>query len=377
MTSRRCLLLLAPLLFLTTRPCAAATAVSLADRIAIDGDLSDWAPDEWVLDSTSPEVESSGDSWWGPHEDLLRVGVTWDAQYLYIAVEFLAQSSTAFVALGYAPGGFASLDGAGEFRRAIDFPFGVNVMALANRFDAPTLARVDDRGVLRTLDLATAPAAVRAPLEGALGFEVALPWSLLSIDDPLQLAIALTGDEGTGAGDTAPRPSTDLPRTPGPESKTRAPLDRWLSIPADGDDDGVVDVGVSPRDVVVVAGPEWTGATQGESVKATMVVTPRLFAPDNGEDATFSVAFESDLPGGVFATARVYSIDGRLVRVLYEDVRRDLDESQLVASSDDRWDGRDGDGRVVAGGVYAIVFEWGRARGEKSGRAKAGVAVAR
>jgi flagellar hook assembly protein FlgD len=107
-------------------------------------------------------------------------------------------------------------------------------------------------------------------------------------------------------------------------------------------------------------------------------VTPRVFAPDRGEDATFTVKLEgANSVDDVFITARVYSADGRLVRVLYEDALRDVAGSVLAASPDDRWDGRDAGGNVMPGGVYVVSFEWGLTRGERNGRATGGVAVAR
>lgn len=378
MTSRRLLVLLAPLVLLLNQSAAATTAVSLSGRIAIDGNLSDWDSDEWILDDSSALVEGAGDSRWGRNEEIVRVGITWDAEFLYLAIEFRAESGSVLTALGYAPGGFASLDGAGLFRRAIDFPFSFNLLALANARDVPVLARVDDRSVLVNLDPTAAPAVVYAPLEGASGFEASLPWSLLSLAEPVQLAVALTGAEGTGAGDAAPNPSIALPASAGPSSQVRVSLDRWLSIPADGDEDGVADAGVSPRAAVSVRMDEDATDERDDRIEAALSVTPRVFAPDRGEDAVFTVTLEgANSVDEVFVTARVYSADGRLVRVLYEDAARDVVGSVLAASPDDRWDGRDAGGNVVPGGVYVLAFEWGLTRGERNGRATAGVAVAR
>lgn len=378
MTPRRFLVLLAPLVLLLNQSAAATTAVSLSGRIAIDGNLTDWDSDEWVLDDSSTLTETAGDSRWGAGEEILRIGVTWDAEFLYLAVEFRAGAGSVLTALGYAPGGLSSLDGAGRFRRAIDFPFAVNLLALANARELPVLARVDDRSVLVSVDPATAPAVVYAPLEGAAGFEAALPWSLLSFAEPVRFAVALTGDHGTGAGDAAPDPSIALPASVGPGSKVRASLDRWLSIPADGDQDGVADAGVSPRAAVSVRLDDGATGARDDRIDATVSVTPRVFAPDRGEDAVYTVTLEgANSVDEVFVTARVYAADGRLVRVLYEDAMRDVAGSVLAVSPDDRWDGRDAGGNVVPGGVYVVAFEWGLTRGERNGRATAGVAVAR
>ncbi len=386
MTSRWLTLLLAPFVLILDQPCGATTAASLSGRISIDGDLSDWQGDEWVLsDTSSVHGEGIDDSRWGVNEEIVRVGLTWDAQYLYIAVEFRAQDGALLTALGYAPGGLSSLDGAGSFRRAIDFPFEINLMAFASTRDVPLIARVDDHHVLSLLDRATAPAAVRAPLAQNAGFEAAIPWESLSLVRPLALALALTGtEEGTGAGDAAPNPSVELPESAGPLSKTRVRLDRWLSIPADGDEDGIPDFGVAPSAVISVRPDDDFVAGRPLRANASVRVDPRVFAPDRGEDVGFTLRFEeiefsgAGGIGNVFVTARVYSVDGSLARVLYENAERDLDPGGVVASDPgDRWDGRDTNGRIVAGGVYVVALEWGFVRGERSGRATAGVAVVR
>jgi len=379
-TSHRLFLLLLPFVLILDQPCGATTAASLSGRIAIDGDLSDWQADEWVLSDTSnTHFEGGSDSRWGTNEEIVRLGVTWDAQYLYLAFEFRATSGAILAALGYGPGGLSSLDGAGTFRRVIDVPFDINLIALATTRDVPMIARVDDHHVLSLLDRVIAPAAVRAPLDQNAGYEVALPWSSLSLARPLELVLTLTGsEEGTGAGDVAPNPSAFLPESAGPSSKTRVRLDRWLSIPADGNDDGVPDFGVAPRAAVSVEPDDDVGEPRPDRSEATLSVSPRVFAPDRAEDVGFTLHFDEwDDVDELFVTARVHSIDGSLVRVLFEEVPRDVASSVMTASPSDRWDGRDANGRVVNGGIYVLSVEWGLVRGERLGRATAGVAVVR
>jgi hypothetical protein len=360
------------------QPCGATTAPSLSDRIAIDGDLSDWAADEWVLDATTTLPEPSDDSRWRPTDELLRVGVTWDERFLYLAFEFRSASSLVLGGVGFAPGGLRSLDGAGAFRRAIDLPFAPNIVLLADGRSEPRIARASDVGVLTLLDRATAPAASRAPAEGPATLEAALPWSIVVVGSQLQLTVALTGEEGTGAGDAAPDPSVALPVSATPASKTRAVLDRWLSMTADADQDGGADPGVSPRNVVTVHASDTATNPRSESLEATLRVATRAFAPDRGESASFVVNVSgAEAVTEVFASARVLSIDGKVVRVLYENAQRSVVGASLAIDARDTWDGRDAGGRVVSGGVYVISFEWGLAAGERAGRATAGVAVAR
>jgi hypothetical protein len=378
--ARRLLVAIAALVSILPSPSRATTAASLSGRIAIDGDLSDWANDEWVLDGASVLPEPDDDSRWGPHDEMLRVGVTWDATYLYLAVEYRTTTSSLFATLRTGPGGFPSLDGAGEFRRAIDLPFEPNVLVLADPRTEPRIARVDESTVLVLVDRATAPAVSLVSIAGDATFEAALPWSMLSLENPLELATAATGGEGTGAGDAAPDASVALAVSPGPSSKMRVSLDRWLSIPADADDDGVPDPGVAPAAAVTVrpnAAPTRPRAGTG-TIDVTLAASPRVFAPDRGETSNLAVGvFSSSAVEQIYATARVYSVDGSLVRVLYENVARTIVGATLATDARDRWDGLDANGRVVPGGVYVVSFEWGLASGERDGRATAGVAVAR
>jgi hypothetical protein len=377
--ARRLLVAIA-LVSILPSPSRATTAASLSGRIAIDGDLSDWASDEWVLDAASVLPEPGDDSRWGPGDDLVRVGVTWDATYLYLAVEYRSTASSLFAVLRTGPGGFPSLDGAGAFRRAIDLPFEPNVLVLADPRTLPRVARVDDATVLVPVDRATAPAVSSITAGGEATFEAALPWSMLSLADPLRLVTAATGGEGTGAGDAAPDPSVALAASPGPSTKTRVALDRWLDIPADADDNGVPDPGVAPVAAVTVrpnAAPT-APRTGAGTLDIALGASPRVFAPDRGEASNLAVSvLSSGSAQQVYATARVYSIDGSLVRVLYENVPRAIVGAALAPDTRDRWDGLDADGRVVPGGVYVVSFEWGLASGERDGRATAGVAVAR
>lgn len=378
--ARRLLVALVALVSTLPPPSRATTAASLSSRIAIDGDLSDWASDEWVLDGTSVLPEPDDDSRWGPGDELLRVGVTWDATYLYLAVEYRATVSSLFATLGTGPGGFPSLDGAGEFRRAIDLPFEPNVLVLADPRALPRIARVDDATVLVLVDRATAPAVSLISVAGEATFEAALPWSMLSLANAVELVTALAGGEGTGAGDAAPDASVALAASPGPSSKTRVALDRWLAIPADADGDGVPDAGVAPVAAVTVrpnAAPTQPRAGAG-TLDFTLGASPRVFAPDRGEASNLAVGVQSSgAVEQIYATARVYSVDGTLVRVLYENVARTIVGSTLAVDARDRWDGLDANGRIVPGGVYVVTFEWGLASGELVGRATAGVAVAR
>jgi hypothetical protein len=349
----------------------ATTAPSLAQRVHIDGVLDEYAPDEWVLDASSTLPEPDDDSSWGDDNEITRVALTWDRDFLYLAVEFRARDAQAALLVANRAGGLASLEDAGTFRRAIELPgAAINLIALATFSAQPEVARADDAHPFALVDRARLPAASRGSLDGRGGFEMAVPWSMLAIANPIRLAAAVTGGLGEGAGDAAPDASAELEA----DRFARAVLDRLLVIDADLDDDGVADAGVAPRASSSVEPHAEPPLARGDA-KLALSVDPRAFAPERGETA--GVSFRVDELDEVYVSCRVFSIDGSPVRTLFTDALRTRLGGALAPDPRDHWDGRDDRGEVVRGGAYVVVAEWGLARGEKSARATAAVVVAR
>ena len=68
--------------------CFAVTGTDLSNRIIIDGFSDDFTIDEEILsDSLGNLLESPADSYWGEYNDVKQIKVTWDASYLYLAVD--------------------------------------------------------------------------------------------------------------------------------------------------------------------------------------------------------------------------------------------------------------------------------------------------
>ena len=344
----------------------ATTAASLSGRIHIDGDLSEYAPDEWVLDATSPFPEPDNDSAWGHDNDIVRMAVTWDASFLYVAIE--ARSFDTFLAafISNRAGGLTTLEDTGAFRRAMELPGSpINLMALASPDRIPEVARADDSHPFSLVNRADVPAAISGSRSGPVGFEMAVPWSMLSLSSPLRIVGAVTGDVGTGAGDSAPDASS-AQRT---DRFVRAVLDRCFEISADANHDGIPDAGVAPRTAGRVQPSTTTSARDGAD--ARFVVGKRAFAPDRGE----SPAVDFEVNGaGVYVNFFVYSLDGQRVKWLN---RNDPDLQIAGGSVPVAWDGTNESGAIVRGGTYIVVADWGYNRGEHAGRTRTAVVVAR
>ena len=366
MKLRRCAGCLALLASLAPTAVHSTTATYLGDRISIDGVLDDYAADEWVLDSTSTFPESETDSRWGSDRDVTRVALTWDAEFLYLAVDFCSRGEYAAVFLANAAGGLTALDGAGSFRRAIDLP-GIrpNLLALAAPYAAPSVAMVDASHPFGLVDRATLPAVVQSTIDGRAGFEMAIPWARLSLESPVQLVSAITGGVGTGSGDAAPDPRV----VPAAERYARARLDRVLAVVADADADGRPDAGVSPRSVVVVETSTEATLPQGDESIDVRADT-RVFAPDRAEAVTFTVGPPTGDFEDVSGSCTIYSVDGREVREFAVALAGPAPETSIT------WDGRDAQGRIVAGGVFVAAFDLEFTGGAERTHAHASIGVA-
>jgi hypothetical protein len=344
----------------------ATTANSLSGRVVIDGVLDEYSPDEWVLDESTNPQETDRDSQWSRDNDIARVALTWDRSFLYIGVEGRAFDSFLSLFISNRAGGLTTLEDAGEFRRAIQLPSPINLIALAAPGRIPDVARADDTHPFGLLDRGAAPVAISGDRTGPVGFEMKVPWSMLTLSRPVALVAAVTGELGTGAGDAAPDASSVMDA----DRFARAVLDRWFQIDADTDNDGFADIGIAPRTAGSVQ-PGTTPASDRERASARFEVQRRAFAPDRGETADVSLVVDE---GHVFVNFFVYSLEGERMKFLNANVPDlEMGAGEVPVS----WDGTDERGQFVRGGTYIIVADWGYNRGEHAGRAKTAVVVAR
>lgn len=347
------------------------TADDLTSRIHIDGDVSDYQADEWVLDATTPWPEAPDDSRWAVNNEIRRVAVTWDSTFIYIAVDCVTWDSGVMVWLQYGAGGVGQLDAAGLFRRNIDLgELRPNILAWGEYAREVEVARVDAETAFGSVPREQAATAFAADASGAGAIELALSWEVVRASGGVvRLLTAISGRRQSGTGDGAPDPSATLPAT----RTAMGVLDNALEITVDADGDGAPDTGVSPVSASVVV-PGNTPQPRGYPELGIDPVV-RSFAPDLGETVSFSLSAGQD--ARVFVTGAVYSIDGRRVRALYESVERNLSAGANPAAPGDVWDGRDDAGNVVPGGVYVLSVTWGETVGGRDGGARASVVVVR
>ena len=362
----------------------AATSPDLRSQIIVNGDLSDFAADDWVLDDSTSVAERPGDSRWGTDNDVTGIALTWDNFNLYIGVPSVIVSTSLMLFVDVGCGGVRNLGNAGSFRRNIEFS-GIQPNLLFRSRDTsvpPELAALDCDHPVSIVNTAEYQGIFvqEGASDGAL--EVAIPWALVpgfeagaqGVAVPAAgqhlrvLSVVTTAGPGMGAGDAAPDPSVQLEN----DSTRVAILNNYVELPLDGDGDGILDIGVSPRSIAGY------GVSSTEDVPAVLpvqlIIGDKLFAPGAGESLAFLVSLNPpDYQQPVYLTGRVYNAAGYLVRTLF------VDEAQVLGGGavSKSWDGRDDGGNLVPGGVYVLAVSGGPGAAASKNTATASFAVVR
>jgi hypothetical protein len=368
-------------------PCVSPSTTSndLRSRIHIDGRIAEYEANEWVLDASTRLPEREGDSRWGADNDIQAIALTWDLYHLYIAVPCVAFNSTLMLFIDSECGGVGGLDEVEHFRRNIRFShFTPNLLlATGSTPSLMTVAAIDCNRDLTLLPQDRIDAwFLQDGLQGG-ALEVAIPWEELGrfersgtavampvVGAELSLLAVITGEAGTGAGDAAPDPTSLLENDPA----RPAVCDNAIRIPLDADEDGALDMGVSPRNAVTYLSGE-TGSER-QNLPLGLQIAQKVIAPEKGEALQFQPLLALDsYPLPVYLTARVFSSAGQLVDVIYEESPRRFNGSASMEW--DRWDGRDFHGNLVPGGVYILTISGGAARGVATEMVKETFAVIR
>lgn len=306
----------------------------LGTSVVIDGriDAGEWAGAQALADSN--------DSAWSAANEIDRVLVKWDAQYLYLAIDGQVSGNSWLLYLDVNPGsgnGQTNLTAINAWERgavftapgfAPDFQYGC--YQHQSQYDgdgfwqliSPTTTQ--DRGS----EIASAFDSFHN-FGNAGGSELAIPWNTLyglgaGVVPPgaqLSLVASVCWDpEPAGAlgGDVAPNNlAAALPT-----------VDRAWTVTVDGNGDGVPD-GTWVADV-----PRPSG-----SGLRLLPNQPNPFNPQT------NIVFEIDGPAAADVALALYDMGGRLVRTLVAERLEPGRHRRL-------WDGRDAQGRGVAAGTY-------------------------
>ena len=255
--------LLGAALLALPRSAPATTAMDLSGRILIDGITDEWQPDESVfqMNTSNPgepvPEESISDSEWGFFNDLNQIRITWDADFLYVAVDAIIWNNNVILLFDTEPGGMTEMTNLNSWRRNFTFQ-GLRPDLFVATWDGNTLPQAwfwDEarKEVEKFIPESFSTAASFS--QGAQGraLEAAIPWTFVlgdsaervfstdigdsvyvlpdDIRDLKFVAVLTAGGDGTGGPDSAPD-NLSGHETDGSAAVT---IDNWATIPLDRD----------------------------------------------------------------------------------------------------------------------------------------------
>jgi hypothetical protein len=399
---------------LAARPAAAAPQSDLTERIAIDGFSADFDStetlfginDEFVKNGQRcvpggappcPLEEATSDSQWGFFNDVNQIHVTWDAEFLYVAVDGITWNNNLMLFFDVTRQnrsdlgpGLPNMVNVNSWRRNITFANGFEPDFFLATWDGNSTPQIwtyqSPRVVNQLSASAFRTAATFSSNAEGRAMEAAIPWPVVFQRDSVvvssaygdtvpvippgfdmlrMVACVTAGGDGTGSPDSAPDNFSGFQV----DGNAPALLDNFVQIPLD-----LLDAAGAPNPDRV---PDLPGAGQTFTVDlqsrtdflqrppiagvafslADLDILHGVVAPERGRDLEFRIALdqrlsETDAEGRtVSVTAEIYDLRGERRRVLFEATRfAVLDLSRDAV----RWDGRDQQGRIVEGGIYVL-----------------------
>lgn len=395
---------------LLATPAFARTARDLNARMRIDGYSSDFvAGDEDVfgLSASGLPQEARDDSKWQNNE-IYQIHVTWDAQFLYVAVDGKIWGNNMVLLFDSMPNrGLADMTSLNSWRRNVNFDTfgrfpGDEFMpdVLGATWDGNTNPRLLTQLSGNQVDDHLVGPEFRAVATFDQGndgraMEFAIPWrnvfaglggggtrdtvvTVAGITDTLRrmpigvrsikIAAFVTGGwDGSGGPDSAPdnlRGHTD-------DGNANIIIDNYATLELDRNDDtgmgfggpdGIPDWDVSPNERV-----SFRYAPPITAVRFSigdLTLDRPAFRPDFGDRVGFHVRLDPPLDPNepidqarrAIFSANIYDASGRWVRNLFlnANVPAISADEALRAAGQSAWDGRDASGRLVAPGIYVL-----------------------
>jgi hypothetical protein len=415
-------------LLLAAGTARAGPQADLSLRLAIDGFSADFDSSEALFGINDafvkngqpcvvggappcPLEEGTSDSQWGFFNDVNQIHVTWDAKFLYVAVDgitwnnnvMLFFDATAQNRSDLGPG-LPNLVNVNSWRRNITFANGFAPDFFLATWDGNATPQIWTYQNVRTVNQLSAAsfstaATFSSNAEGR-AMEAAIPWAVVfqrdsvvvstaygdtvpvvpAGFDTLRLAACITaGGDGTGSPDSAPDNFSGFQV----DGNAPALLDNFVRLPLD-----LLDAAGAPNPDRV---PDLPGAGQSFAIDvgarvdflqrppiqgvafslADLDIVQGVVSPEQGRDLQFRIALDQRLAAAdaegrtVSVSAEIYDLRGARRRVLFEQARfAVLDLSRDVV----RWDGRDQQGRRVEGGIYVlrVMLEPGQDQAQRS-----------
>jgi|CXWL01.1.fsa_nt_gi hypothetical protein len=409
------------------RAAVAGPRVDLTNRMTIDGFSSEFEFNEALFginddfvrdgrpcveggDPPCPPEESPQDSQWGFFNDVNQIKVTWDARFLYVAVDGISSGNNIILFFDVTRAnrtdlgpGIPDLVNVNAWRRNITFANGFAPDFFLATWDGNATPQMwtysNPRVVNQVSGSSFGTAATFSSNAQGRSMEAAIPWRVLfqrdstlvssayadtvpvipAGFDTLRLAACLTaGADGTGSPDSAPDNFSGFQV----DGNAPATVDNYVILPLDRLDAG----GLPAPDRV----PDLPGAGQTFEVDVQQARSFLARPPIRGVAFSLAdvhidrgvVSLERHLPlefriqlaqkvttaeagRTVSLTAEVFDLRGARRRVLFQSRRKSVVDLQNAVAA---WDGRDESGQPVEGGIYVlrVVLEPGQDQARRS-----------
>jgi hypothetical protein len=388
----------------------ARTARDLGARMRIDGYSSDFVPvdeDVFGLSASGLPQEARDDSKWANNE-IYQIHLTWDAQYLYAAVDGKIWGNNMVLFFDTVPNrGLPNMTALNSWRRNVNFDTfgrypGDEFMpdVFGATWDTNTNPRLVTQVSGNQVDDHQVGAEFRAVATFDQGndgraMEFAIPWrnvfaglggggtrdtvvTVGGITDTLRrmpvgvhsikvTAFLTASWDGSGGPDSAP----DNLRGHSDDGNANVVLDNYALIDLDRNDDtgmgfggpdGIPDWDVSPAERTSF---RYAPPILGVRFSIGDLTFDRpAFKPDLGDAVQFHLRLDPpldpnepiDVARRATFSANVYDAGGHWVRNLFlnQSVQALYADEQLDAAGLSRWDGRDAAGQYVTPGVYVV-----------------------
>ncbi|MEW6555850.1 MAG: hypothetical protein AB1349_00670 [Elusimicrobiota bacterium] len=317
--------------------------------ITVDGDLSDWADDEVLIDDSADFSE------WQNNE-INRVYLTWDKNNLYVGIDGKSKDTGLLIFFDFKAGGYSDLTKIDTWNRkvifqnnGIDYFYGSWSGSDGNFYEVQSATHAYDISISK---------------KHSTGWEFAIPfdtvYKLGSGKVPKNASVSIfaslaTGDMGSELiGGTTVNFGYLVGDCTSTDTITGLSISTITTVTAkifDADSDGVPDDNYSVTKLKI----------------SDVNVSPNPFSPDNSGfcDKT-SISFSLSKPARI--KIAVYDIAGRHIKDITDE--EITDTTQKITKT---WDGKNGSQDVVNGGIY--FFNIQATSGSESTRKNKAVAV--
>ena len=325
--------------------CFAITEIDLSNRIIIDGISDDFTIDERILyDSLGNLLESPADSYWGEYNDVKQIKVTWDASYLYLAVDACSWDNNVMLFIDIDDDyGIEDMSEVNAWQRSFKF-YNWNPDFLVGTWDTndiPQFWKVQEGGTMQVEQIPTIETLATfdtGNLEGAM--EIKIAWEILepngrSIHHIKLLSVITSGDDYSSGPDCAPDNLGGMAN----ESGQMVVLDNYAEILIDNNGDGP-DMEVEPQKrTTFYKKPPFEAIPV--LIYNVIFENGKTFAPSIEEEINFELVSNRASEFSV----EIFDVNGKFID--YAEKSDDLEWS---------WDGKNNNESFVPFGIYILRF---------------------